>query len=377
MEICKVQSHIAEEDAAIYLHWLVNTESDELANKVRELVIKGQLTAEYPPLLPGALAQCVLDGTIISANLKESIHSQIGADVLVDFLCRKYTWSQSAFNGIDWDAHAQVIQKIPLTKQVTFFKLLHGWLPTQKRRFREGYHTTPQCLLCTDMDDWTHIYCCQNEDMRVRRHREHSKFIQRIRSITNKQVSDAIEVATRQLGGSSLQIYSTEFVTSTHISHAITAQSDIGWEHFLLGRLAREWREIGPREDQQMEPLEWASKIASYTIDYSLALWRNRNQQIHGTDGGISRAEENRTVEMIRLIFEQIGPNIRLSHKWLFQKRLEDKLTEPYHVQIAWIDSVRRLYPEQFQTLRDTVMRVRFKYADIERHKAPQLGSMG
>ena len=62
--------------------------------------------------------------------------------------------------------------------------------------------------------------------------------------------------------------------------------------------------------------------------------------------------EEAKTAETIRAIYEDIYPNIHPSHRWLFAASVDEKLAELRATQIAWIDGVRRLYPQQYEDIK-------------------------
>ena len=64
------------------------------------------------------------------------------------YLMEKYDWSASIFSQIDWKAHHKELQKFPRKQKVTLHKYIHGWLATQKRKFRERRSVDDTCPLC-------------------------------------------------------------------------------------------------------------------------------------------------------------------------------------------------------------------------------------
>ena len=91
----------------------------------------------------------------------------------------------------------------------------------------------------------------------------------------------------------------------------------------------------------------------------------------------MSKLEEAKTLETITAIYDEIFPTSHPSHKWLFSVAVEDKLAENHVTQIAWIDSVRRLYPLQYRHIKTTVGKTDFRQAQMEYVKSQCRGTGG
>ncbi len=46
-----------------------------------------------------------------------------------------------------------------------------------------------------------------------------------------------------------IAVYNREILADEDIKRAMVEQEEIGWYHFLLGRISIKWREIGPDRD--------------------------------------------------------------------------------------------------------------------------------
>ena len=104
-------------------------------------------------------------------------------------------------------------------------------------------------------------------------------------------------------------------------------------------------------------------------------MWRERNTLIHGNDEETSKLEIAKTDALVQLIYDDLLPNIHPAHKWLFVRRIDDKLQEGYPSKVAWIDSVRRLYPAKCKHYRSIVGKTCFRREDLEYNKAARLGA--
>ena len=180
-------------------------------------------------------------------------------------------------------------------------------------------------------------------------------FDKEVLKITTPEVAHIISTGARSISGEvDINVYRTEFLTSQTLQDTMREQQSMGWNHFLMGRLSRSWAHIGPTEAFKDKPGEWSRKMAGIGIRLGLTLWKQWNQILHGNDGGVSKVDILKAGQTIRQIHEEIYPYVHPAHKWLFHLPQEERLAEPYQVQIAWIDGIRRLYPRQFEALRQS-----------------------
>ena len=349
MNIFKVQSHIDEDDAPDELLWRINNEADGLATLAREKVQQGELEATTPGFLEGSKAMCIIRGTYCTNNLQERIFNTIYKDNMEDFLCRKFGWTPSTFLSIDWEAHQSALEQFYGLQQVTVMKYVHGWLATKKRMFREGSYSSPLCELCHETEDSQHIFCCQHNDMKEGRKREFIKLQQFIRKTTVEEVTQAIEAGISGIGRDINSIFRDQFATNKRVAQVFTEQDMIGWEHFVLGRVAKSWSDIGPIHRGEQNVNSWARRLAKAAIEYGVALWRTRNKALHGNDGGVSNLEKRLMITKITKLYEDLKPVVHPEYKWLFTMSLANKLREPYSVQVAWVDSISRLCPDKYR----------------------------
>ena len=372
----KVQSHIPKEDAPDEFFWQLNEEADRLATLAREKVIKGELSAQAPVFLEGAKAMCRIDGTYCTNNLGDRIYNHVYSDTLKDFLCRKYNWLQPTFNSIHWGTHQAVLDNFYGLRQVTVHKYVHGWLATNTRRYREGLASSALCDLCSVEEDSHHLFCCQNEEMKAQRKREFHHLVLQLRKITDLRTVEAITAGLVGTVDEANSVYPDEFITSRGIQQAFQDQALIGWYHFLCGRIARSWLVVGPSQDYAGSPLQWAKKAVRLVLDYGLNLWHLRNKLVHGVEGGVSRQERTRLKDIIIMLYEDLQPGIHPAHRWLFNETREAKLQESYAVQVAWVESVRQMYPGEYSELCTSTGSIAHRQAEIERHKAPRTDSL-
>jgi hypothetical protein len=75
------------------------------------------------------------------------------------------------------------------------------------------------------------------------------------------------------------------------IRSAFRAQAKIGWDQFFRGRIAKAWRiPIGRyhkirQPGESFTPDQWMRTVIKEVWVFSIAMWKQRNTELHGTDG--------------------------------------------------------------------------------------------
>ena len=126
LEVVKVTSHISIEEAPNETYWMINEEADRLATLARQEVLRGNLTAVPPGMIPGVKAICSVTGRIFTRELKTEIQAAVCLPRLEEFMCLKYGWTRKTFMNINWGAHEAAILSHQILKRVTVLKYVHG-----------------------------------------------------------------------------------------------------------------------------------------------------------------------------------------------------------------------------------------------------------
>ena len=352
LEIIKVTSHILETEAPDVTHWRLNKEADELATEAREAVESGRFLAQKPRFLSGARVMCVAQGHLCTASIKVPVYNSIYARNTKEFLCDRYNWTERVFNLVDWELHYSALSKYSGVQKVTVFKYIHGWLATNKRRYREGGSSTPQCELCSELEDSAHIFCCQNELLKEARRIEFWALKMQLRRITEPEVCIALEAGLGSIGGDEFSRYADEFTTNKILDIAIRDQNDIGWDHFAKGRIARAWSNLEKLEAKSTHDDGARVKINKAAIDYGLKLWNHRNKLVHGNDPKISKMESRKIQQIIEILYTELLPMSDDANRWLFERDKARRLEDSYILQVAWVDCVKRVFSKEYEELK-------------------------
>ena len=65
------------------------------------------------------------------------------------------------------------------------------------------------------------------------------------------------------------------------------------------------------------------------------------NVNEHGKGYGVSLIEKERVAGQIEQVYENLREMIKEKDLWLFQKSLEERLSDKYDVQVAWLQVLR------------------------------------
>ena len=108
---------------------------------------------------------------------------------------------------------------------------------------------------------------------------------------------------------------------------AIKKQNNIGWEHFIRGRIAIEWGYLVNRKlkEQKISPEEmdaetWGAKLIAINWKYVLEMWKLRNGEEHGTDAvTIEKKKKERLMAEI-LHLQEENKDVSISDaNWLLE----------------------------------------------------------
>lgn len=72
---------------------------------------------------------------------------------------------------------------------------------------------------------------------------------------------------------------------------------------------------------------------------------------VHGNMGGPSLRDQTRAEATIRVLFRDLRPRVTYRLKDVFDRTAAEMLGTPYQNQVAWIERIKLLYPQDYKTL--------------------------
>ena len=125
------------------------------------------------------------------------------------------------------------------------------------------------------------------------------------------------------------------------------------------------------------DPQEWTKSLERETLSLSITLWKFRNKLVHGPDGIASDMEDRQLKEFVEHCYTDIASWAPEDKRWIFTDPLESKLEDLYHLRIAWVDGIRKLFPEEYKQVHAAVRQKDILGPDLERALAQRVGQTG
>ena len=338
----------------------INEDADELATKCRDYCEEGLMTTTKKIFLPDGIVVLKLNGGAITKGMKEAIHGAYHDDDLKKFLCNKFSWTNRTFNKIDWEAHAHGLRKKPAVYVTAIIKLVHRWQPTFKRTNQYTKHRTSKsrCCLCDEVEEQHHYMKCTDQYYVLARKNE---WLELKKKMKRWHLHDSIFQAIwtgmenwRQgnTNRPELRPNVDQPLMTNAIIHAYEEQTEIGWYHISIGRIARSWRgcmRLCFIDDEHKEgKVEGCIRdLVQNMWSMMLRLWRKRNDLEHGSKSFYSKADIDTMNEIVDICYEKFSSNAERSDKWIFEMNCEERKKEKIVSTLGWIELVGTVYVDE------------------------------
>ena len=88
---------------------------------------------------------------------------------------------------------------------------------------------------------------------------------------------------------------------------------------------------------------------------YGLQLWQQRNLVYHGGTGEVSTDTQLRMTKLADEIQKVLLREIKYDMRWIVNQKVQAKGANTYSNTVAWLDSIRRIYPDKYAEARDNI----------------------
>jgi hypothetical protein len=218
---------------------------------------------------------------------------------------RDKPWSEEIYSSIDWQHYGETFKKLSVGQRIQTSKYTNDLLPTARRLQVFNNRNDGRCFACQRLwEDTTHVLTCPCEARCQARTAARVIFQQQLTrlhtpDILNKLICDSMDswMARRPV---TLPAWNVREPIQREMRRAFTAQSKIGWDQFLRGRVAKAWqRPIQTyyrlrQPGESFTPEQWMRKLISALWTFSLTMWRQRCSEFHGTESAISLERRRR-----------------------------------------------------------------------------------
>ena len=247
------------------------------------------------------------------------VRSAAAVPALRQYYERKHGWSANQVSGIDWEAHTSALRKLH-HQHSTLLKLLHGLLPTNAVTAWHSAGHTALCPCCNAMETQQHLFRCPHPDRAAWRDLALVKLRNSLINLRGDPVLIDILVTgvTAWLNDTPPEFDSVlagRKEGAPWYQHLIAAQSGLGWDQILRGRLDCQWATV---QDIYLKHIKRRSKYRSGALftagvvrelwELTLDLWKIRNEAEHGRNAASWAAtQQQRTERELRSIYDNRG----------------------------------------------------------------------
>ena len=362
------------EEAPNEFFWECNAYVDTQATKAREEYSLEELKNRENYVFPSVKAGCKIAGHIENSSLYTVLKHTINGRELKSYLLEKYSWTEGIFSQIDWSSHYRALNTVSRRQQVTLIKFLHGWLATNKQRYRENKFPTDNCTLCGQVETSDHLFSCNNERMKALRDSSWEKFTMDLCVGTPPDFQAIFLSGLGTLRGRDTPSEQTSTEWPVELRQAYESQEEIGWNQVWFGRILKAWKEL-TQEDRNISRSGWNTNVIKRSWTFGLELWTVRNQLVHGTTNRISILERVRGHRLITVMYRELLPQLDTNMRDVFQRSEKELLELPYHSQLAWLGKLEFLFPVWNRNIETTESRTVRVNSELEHMALAPLGT--
>jgi hypothetical protein len=249
------------------------------------------------PPIPHPLyeAELIHNGHIVTSKLDQIVISALHSTPLQHYIIKSAGWSRSTFYAIDWEAHKMAFTHNSRTKRIGVTKLAHGLYHTNQQS-NKYYGTTALCPCCgIATETLPHVFSCQSETAKQNRHEACTQLRERLTTLnTPEKITHSMihGIFAWESCPDPARPQDTPHRGSVHpidctLVQAYREQTEIGWEHFLRGRISLKWSRAYQlfHSKPAQEPITaapWAKQVIIVLWEYSTNIWKFRNGVKHG-----------------------------------------------------------------------------------------------
>ena len=264
----------------------LNSEADELAT----IGLKRLQEKPKVPMDPESVVQFHLKGRTITRDLKQSIREILSVPRLKQYYLKKYQWTDTIFDTVDWDIFRPVYKKYITKNGIQWMhKFCCGKLPTGQRVQKWDYYHDKRCISCLQpVEDDNHIFTCEK---RKAHRRSILNQIKTLRQTVDVHLCDILQEGI-------MAYFKGECMTNTmfrirgkrdidnkpcmeRYQLLIDEQLLIGWDNLLRGKFSKQWR-ISQRayvnRVRLKHPRAHAAKILNRKKDKDKAKGKTKNK---------------------------------------------------------------------------------------------------
>jgi hypothetical protein len=264
-------------------------------------------------------------GQPLVTRIVPTLRSSLYSPALCSTICKQEQWTDTQFSQVDWPALEEALLHTWSCKRITFSKLSHKLLNTN-RQSKRFYSKSDQCPCCQSAEETIlHMLTCPAAAV-VQFRSQQQKILWTNLSLidTSQPLLDCLKAGILSQGSLPQNSLDDHLVVE-----AYEHQTSLGWEAFFHGRISHKWQIAYDRGMfTPKQSLKWAGQLVNFLLHYSQQLWNFRCSVVHG-----QTTEEAKKMLQATLLLQ-------------VQSAYEEYRLDPFHIFSDW----RRLFVRPLQS---------------------------
>ena len=259
---------------------------------------------------PASKLMLYINNRPITSKYKESLKSAYLSQGLRKHMITQFVWKDHIPDNIWWAIHGKGLKILSFNDRMRIQKFIHNRMATNYRQSKYCSYITDKCTMCShSVEKEDHILKCLSPSRQGIR----EEWISSLRRfLMNDHTHPVVCIAIISGVQAWLDNKAPPKIhilipnASTHLIKAYEQQTEIGWDHFVRGRLSIQWSYLCQHyldqhniSSTKMTSDRWGRQLISINWESVLKLWERRNIEEHG-----DTTEEQNVITKNKLLLE-------------------------------------------------------------------------
>jgi len=252
-------------------------------------------------LLPMESSAVVIGNEKLCSDISKDVRFYIGKAEARKFYIENHILTGAAFDSVDWEGLDSVVSHRPKMFQIWLAKQASGFCGTRKMVARMNGHDgqDDSCPNCDEEgEDASHLNVCSDDG-------RSTLFFEMVDCLEDWMHSTSTDPdlaywIPRYLRSRNTRSFCNLGILPPHLSALARSQNEIGWLHFLEGKVSTEIRRLQSlhllQSNTNVTISSWMRQFIAQLLDISHSQWIYRNIAVHHHTRGILRLAKRKEI---------------------------------------------------------------------------------
>lgn len=130
------------------------------------------------------------------------------------------------------------------------------------------------------------------------------------------------------------------------------AQSKIGWDHFVVGKIAKVWKEyyvlrLSDCDEKEGKAIAFGRTLVESIWSYTLYVWKSHNEGVHGANRKYSDRDILNIQQCIEEMYSSLKTQVSTEDEWLFREESRIRKERSVPQILGWLERVLVCFQEK------------------------------